>query len=142
MASDGNWYPPEQASAAASQPAAAAPASASPSTNRNGMIVVIAAIGAALFALLAVVAVFVVVRHDGGKKWSSSVRSSFIEGCKEDNDTSHPAYTSGECACMADYLASHDVSERDVASASAQSEFSSLSPLLTSKVLTAFDKCT
>src|SRR6185295_6942049 len=88
IASDGNWYPPEQATAVASQPGPATSASPSPSTNRNGTVVAIAAVGALLFALLAMVAVFVVVRHDGGKRWSSAVRSSFIAGCKEDDDSS------------------------------------------------------
>ncbi len=94
-----------------------------------------------MFLLLAAAAVFVFVRHDNGTKWSSAMRTSYVTECVNEWSSSTHNFTAGECGCMADYLAGHGVTEKDVANISDQSDISDLPPAMSSKILDAFGKC-
>ncbi len=106
LASDGNWYPPEQhASAQATAVADAAPVQKGLS---KGMTVLI---GLAVILILAAGAVGgtrFLVGGSSGTHWSSAAKQSVVSGCVDDGSSQK------SCKCFADELEKSGVTESEL----------------------------
>ena len=110
LASDGNWYPPEQftgtPTATATAPAEAAPSV--PGGLSKGTTVLI---GLALVLVLGVAAVGGARLFTGGgsgSHWSSAIKQGVVSGCVDDGNSKK------SCGCFADELEHAGVSESEL----------------------------
>jgi hypothetical protein len=108
LASDGNWYPPEQSPGT---PVPSAPAEAAPSVPGGLSKGTAVLIGLALVMVLGIAVVGgarLLTGGGSGSHWSSALKDSVVSGCVNDGSSKK------SCGCFADELEHAGVSESEL----------------------------